>query len=517
MADDIIEVADNELEFKSSPLPGSSLSADSPVPCSLEPGASQEDPIVLDSSPTRPTLPLPPQAPVAPPLTLSAFSPAKYSKDRDTTGVPYPDRNSQHVRGPQQIYSAPHSTYSLRQQSPVNITTDSSSYLLPMVNPNEDMGDPALSTDTMHFLPYTATGKETYLKEIPNEHPRLHPAILRFANSETTHSTTSFSGYKAWTDKWRPTQAEEILGNESNGVYLRDWLRTLELHFDTSSTPTSNPDHLRANGKTKAKEDAKGNKRPRVVRTVEKLRGRKKRRIDSDDEDDWIVYGDESEEEALQADENDGDIGQEAFSRLYCQDSHSDPTLAAPPNHFSQRFSHHLTNTILLAGPSGAGKTAAVYACADELGWEVFEVYPGIGKRNGASIEVMIGDVGKNHLVRKARHRDREAIGPSNSHDAFAKLLRKSKDPVDDKPQDFPSAPGDFGFVSKSINQSGQGTGETSTVRQSLILLEEVDILFKEDSNFWPTIINFIKHCKRPVICTCNGDSQYYNPRLSAN
>jgi hypothetical protein len=368
----------------------------------------------------------------------------------------------------------------------------------------------------MHFLPYTTAGKETYLEEIPSEHSRLHPAILRFVNPDAAHPTASSSVHKAWTDKWRPTRAEEVLGNESNAVYLRNWLRALELHFDTSSTVTPKQDQ-KTNGTAKSGDDIRRNKRPRVVRAVEKRRGRKKRRMDSDDEDDWIVYSDESEDEVLQADEIDDDIEQEAPSRLYPKDSHCDPAVSASSNHLSQQFSNHLTNTILLAGPSGTGKTAAVYACADELGWEVFEVYPGIGKRNGASIENMIGDVGKNHLVRKTQHRGGETIRSFKGRDAFAMLLKKGKDPADEQPHDLHSPTGDFGFVSRSDNQSGQGTGETSTVRQSLILLEEVDILFKEDSNFWPTITSFIRDCKRPVICTCNGSSQCHNSCLSPN
>lgn len=45
----------------------------------------------------------------------------------------------------------------------------------------------------------------------------------------------------------------------------------------------------------------------------------------------------------------------------------------------------------------------------------------------------------------------------------------------------------------------------TSQVGQSLILLEEVDILYKDDVNFWPTVVDIIRDCKRPVIMTCNG------------
>lgn len=34
-----------------------------------------------------------------------------------------------------------------------------------------------------------------------------------------------------------------------------------------------------------------------------------------------------------------------------------------------------LCNTVLITGPTGVGKTAAVYACAQELGFKVSESY----------------------------------------------------------------------------------------------------------------------------------------------
>jgi DNA polymerase III delta prime subunit len=137
-----------------------------------------------------------------------------------------------------------------------------------------------------------------------------------------------------------------------------------------------------------------------------------------------------------------------------------------------------LHNTILLTGPPGTGKTAAVYACAEELGWEVFEVYPGIGRRNGANVENLVGEVGKNHLVRKKSGATRQ--------DSIATLLSNNA-----------GAGGE--------SEDWAGSREASGVKQSLILLEEVDVLFKNDVNFWATVTNLIRECRRPVICTCNG------------
>ncbi|EJU06100.1 hypothetical protein DACRYDRAFT_43964, partial [Dacryopinax primogenitus] len=192
------------------------------------------------------------------------------------------------------------------------------------------------------------------------------------------------------------------------------------------------------------------------------------------------------------------------------------PARQLPAHDFAQR----LTNSILLSGPSGCGKTAAVYACAKELGWDVFEVYPGIGKRSGQGLMALVGEVGRNHLVRKA------PVGKI----AFEKFpfagSPPARNPLQSGTQQQPisidsSSPPDNGieFI-ESIDSSGTNrttaqqqarlptpAPETARVRQSVILLEEVDVLFREDAGFWQAVVALVKDSHRPVIMTCNDPS----------
>lgn len=415
--------------------------------------------------------------------------------------APFPDSLTQHVRGPQNIFAS--SASPLQPRNHV-YNLDST----PLTSCSRLLAPDPLSVPVPEDLPETpprsSFDRMTYLQSIPAAHQHDHPAIARLVEASNTpniSSAASSSGQKLWTDKWRPTRAEHVIGNEDHAVYLREWLRALELQLqghDLTPDPQTNR-KANTNGKGKGREDPRGTKRPRVVRAVSKKRGRKRQKIDSEDENDWIVYSDDMFEEDVPAGDDEAVFFPAGPSRLRRRDSSSPPGPELP----RYSFEGNLTNTILLTGPSGSGKTSAVYACAEELGWEIFEVYPGIGKRSGANLDNLVGEVGKNHLVRGTQSRGTETI-PPKERNAFADFLKAKKTGKEGQQTEIAHSSSDFGFVTQSEVIPSTNIAPPP-VRQSLVLLEEVDILFKDDVNFWPAVISFIRDCRRPVICTCNG------------
>lgn len=278
---------------------------------------------------------------------------------------------------------------------------------------------------------------------------------------------------ETFAERFRPKQATQVLGNVTESTYLRDWLSALSVGTHES------------NG-------------PKVIRRVAKAR----RTVD-----DWIVddiglYGLAEEEGDLDEipeplEEPDIPIGQRPQSY--------------PP------LSARLTNSILLTGPSGSGKSAAVYAAATELGWEVFEVYPGIGKRTGGNLMSLVGDVGKNHMVGKAKEVEETPASVPVPTIAGIQSFFKPKvgggevpltgsqgEPieVDDDHPDRPLTPPPR-LRTSSANLTP--FRDETKFRQSLILIEEVDILFEEEASFWPAVVSLIAESRRPVIMTCNG------------
>lgn len=490
---------------------------------------NKKDVIIIESSPppAQPVHPFFAKRPVKPRET-PPLDTAKPSRKTELALAPFPSGGSQHVRGVYTQYVEPECPW--KQKDNARATND---FLVDLTLPSPPPLSTFLSSNAQPEVascpspdpPTDQPNPGTIDGRIPFSHVSFHPVISRRLDS-STESDGAQSHHQLWSEKWRPRRADEVLGNEESALYLRDWLTQLQITLKRREAVSSSQTSSKGGRKVKPK-------RPKVVRVVEKA---KKTRSG---EDSWLIPTDEESEEEIY------DFGDD-------EDFWENPSLQAPPNtdqpqivaspgsspvklprHRGKRsqrilssspapaeLSHRpnfpsapvgifttntfktLTNTIVLVGPSGAGKTAAVYACADELGYEVFEVFPGIGRRNGSNLESLVGEVGKNHLVGKGGH---SGGGQQEQPPLTAFRGGGIRSNNISEEQDITSAPtspskdsssADFGFLSSS----------SDTVRQSLILLEEVDILFKEDTNFWPTVVKLIRDCKRPVICTCNGE-----------
>jgi len=379
------------------------IDVQTPPPSKL-PG-SQEKPIDVADSPPREQRPARTFHPF-----FARYSPLKKNNRDHITQVsrnvkpslkpidpPWPNAFSQHVKGPQTSFQSS----DLPKFAKRDKDTASSSVICSAdfrISNKTDSKSSRLSPNSLHIQVTNLLERDKIIQSLPEEH-RSHPGISRFLNFNENSSPET----DIWTHKWRPRQAAEVLGNECQALHLRSWLQALTILSPTDPQATASQ-----SGPSGSK-DNKGLKRPKVIRSVVKEGPRKRRRKDSDEESDgWIVDDDETEESGGAASEDNASIdrslsGSARSEKAFRPREYSKPGIEGPQVIKQPQVPEPdtLTNTILLVGPPGSGKTSTVYACADELGWEVFEVYPGIGKRSGAGISSLIGDVGKNHLVRR--------------------------------------------------------------------------------------------------------------------
>ena len=160
-------------------------------------------------------------------------------------------------------------------------------------------------------------------------------------------------------------------------------------------------------------------------------------------------------------------------------------------------------NAIVICGPHGCGKTASVYATAAKLDFEVFEIHPGM-RRSAKDIFDRVGDMTHNHLVQRTGTSSRE--GDSRNEEIKNATIVESE--VATGKQQTMAA-----FTSRAKNNSSSKhvqsvvakQDQNTNQKQSVILLEEVDIIFEEDRGFWPGVQQLILQSKRPVIMTCNS------------
>ncbi|XP_051567993.1 ATPase family AAA domain-containing protein 5b [Myxocyprinus asiaticus] len=215
-----------------------------------------------------------------------------------------------------------------------------------------------------------------------------------------------------------------------------------------------------------------------------------------------------------------------------------------------------LCNTMLIIGPSGVGKTAAVYACAQELGFKVFEVNSSV-LRCGRLILSQLTEATQSHQVAVQRNNQSKSKPPVHTYnmkspsrkETHRKVIPSSKEasisscasckisrpqPVKltqffkmnckksaGKTSDGPDWHTHNAVKPKpdSHQESGSGfknsdqettdpskdhmtVGQSRTIPMSLILFEEVDVIFPEDVGFLAAIKTFMSTTKRPIILT---------------
>lgn len=319
-------------------------------------------------------------------------------------------------------------------------------------------------------------------------HATVHPALQKLYTS----LPCSLSAYDegrgesfSWTQKYAPSTAVEVLQPSREMGVLKDWLVSLTITAVESKSKAESKSYTKAEPKPK----------------------KKRRRKNDDDLDDFLVDSDEDLHEM-----DDLANSEDPIFASACKAARSIVQVASE--------GVKLSNAVLLSGPHGCGKTAAAYAVAKELGFRVFEISP-CDRRSGKDVVDKVGDMTENHLVKhhgtdasiggstveepgrfdEALQRDL-ASGRQGKMNAFFKPKPQvnAKQPTLKKKQLDVVKAKTLEAVQKVIKKPPKDQ------QQSLVLLEEVDILFKDDKEFWSTVLKLIATSKRPFIMTCNDE-----------
>ncbi|KAI0156737.1 P-loop containing nucleoside triphosphate hydrolase protein [Hypoxylon sp. FL1284] len=296
---------------------------------------------------------------------------------------------------------------------------------------------------------------------------KTHAAITHAYNSIQTSLSAfdrSTCETAAWAQKYAPSSAERVLQTGREAELLRDWLVNLKVQaVDTGAAES-------------------GTKPKNMAPT--KGKGKRKKKLDG-----FIVSSDDEADELNEV--NDTKEAPPAGN------SSSTKKTVVRSLRQNSRDSGRLTNAVVISGPHGCGKTATVYAIAKELDFEVFEINSG-ARRSGKDILEKVGDMTRNHLVQQHQLKE-DALRDGPDKRGTMAAFFKPKAPATPEPAKKPAEP--LAAAAKDAKKS------TKAQKQSLILLEEVDVLYEEDKQFWATVISMISQSKRPFILTCNDEA----------
>lgn len=316
---------------------------------------------------------------------------------------------------------------------------------------------------------------EDELAGSPYDQPvKIHPAISRLY----TDLQSSLSAYDrstcencVWVHKYAPSKAEHVLQSGREAFYLKDWLETLKVQ----AVDTGNNDTNGTNGRLK------GDKAPKKRRKKNKLDGFI---VDSGSEED--ILDEVSDDDPDWAPSNAAQ-GPKTIIRSVGRNDQS-----------------RCRNAVVISGPHGCGKTAAVYGVAQELGYEIFEINSA-SRRSGKDLLEKVGDMTRNHLVQQ--HQAGAPAAEGDVEDEVSKDLKSGKQGT--MTTFFKPKSGDpkLPKMEKRTGPDPKPETRSKAQKQSLILLEEVDVLYEEDKQFWATLMGMIAQSKRPFVMTCNDES----------
>ena len=319
--------------------------------------------------------------------------------------------------------------------------------------------------------------------------PRMaRNSLLPVISNLRSSLLSSFSAFdcgkyepRLWAHKYAPRTADDVLQVGREAHVLRDWLRHLKI--TAVDTGKSSKDASRSKSETK----------------------RKRRKNQADKLDGFIISSGEEDSEMDNLSGSDDELagvgGHAALSAQKTVIRSGDLARTGSPAERTR-----LTNAILLSGPPGSGKTASIYAVAKELDFEIFEINAG-SRRSARDMLEKVGDMTQNHLVHLL-----------NDDDALVKP--RAPAPIDEPKQnklmnffkgktseDSSPAPRSATRPTKMSPKPQAGEKPLREQKQSLILLEEADILFEEDRQFWTGVMTLISQSRRPIIITCNDES----------
>jgi DNA polymerase III delta prime subunit len=271
---------------------------------------------------------------------------------------------------------------------------------------------------------------------------------------ESLNSTTSKASDVLWTYKYQFCDENDIVTNKSQILQFKQWLEQLQATKDN---------------KTKSRENGQ-----------------------SDDSD-------------------------------YSYDSESSTTSSVSSSTSAQYKPY--SNAIILNGPTGCGKTSSVYCIAKKLNCKVFEVNTSNVRCKSQIIQDLVGVLSSHHVVSNTKDHDSIKHTKLNKHNNRLKPITNKIDgffvkrqinaSVDTNPRKRRQEANTPLGINSQIGAADFKAADLKLTKNSLILFDDIDVVLKDDKDFWSVISFFVKKSKKPIVLTCNDE--FISQKLNLN
>lgn len=168
--------------------------------------------------------------------------------------------------------------------------------------------------------------------------------------------------------------------------------------------------------------------------------------------------------------------------------------------------SHHVSNTGANVAPSSLTALLAAQKESDPTNFKLEKFFKSANEAENKT-PVKKSKKRKNSLRRETIHNLTNKINLN-----FRRIPKKNSGDMGDSDEDAD----DFFEESRLSNIKKPAVPENSAVdetaqsvniqRESLILFDEIDVIFKEDSGFWSAILHFVKRSKKPIVLTTTDE-----------
>ncbi|GER37747.1 replication factor C large subunit [Striga asiatica] len=167
-----------------------------------------------------------------------------------------------------------------------------------------------------------------------------------------------------------------------------------------------------------------------------------------------------------------------------------------------------LKNVLLVTGPVGSGKSAAIYACARDQGFHIIEINAS-DWRNGALVKQKFGEAVESHWLQRTVENGTKS--ENKSLPKFFKPVNAGMHSSDDEvievtPLSDKKDAQDIDSLQKMSAPEHNRSSNCQSEIKTLILFEDVDATVEEDHGFISTIQQLAETAKRPMILTSNSD-----------